>query len=80
MRTLSDGTSSATALGTRAAHRIFDALMDTDVPSQLRQMDPKFYAVVVKALLVHRARWNGKADLLLRNLRTGRKSSRHGTF
>ena len=64
LRTLSDGTSSATALGTRAAHRIFDALMDTDVPSQLRQMDPKFYAVVVKALLVHRARWNGKADLL----------------
>ncbi|HTV67610.1 MAG TPA: S8 family peptidase [Rhizobiaceae bacterium] len=61
---LSDGTSSATALGTRAAHRIFDALMDPDVPSQLRQMDPGFYAVVVKALLVHRARWNGKAELL----------------
>jgi hypothetical protein len=64
MLALSDGTSSATALGTRAAHRIFDALMHPDVPSQLRQMDPKFYAVVVKALLVHRARWNGKADLL----------------
>jgi hypothetical protein len=64
MLALSDGSSSATALGTRAAHRIFDALMDPDVPSQLRQMDPKFYAVVVKALLVHRARWNGKADLL----------------
>jgi len=64
MLALSDGTSSATALGTRAAHRIFDALMDPDVPSQLRQMDPRFYAVVVKALLVHRARWNGKADLL----------------
>jgi hypothetical protein len=64
MLALCDGTSSATALGTRAAHRIFDALMDADVPSQLRQMDPKFYAVVVKALLVHRARWNGKADLL----------------
>ncbi len=64
MLALSDGTSSATALGTRAAHRIFDALMDADVPSQLRQMDPKFYAVVVKALLVHRARWNGKGDLL----------------
>jgi hypothetical protein len=61
---LSDGTSSATALATRAAHRIFDALMDTDVPSLLREMDPAYYAVVVKALLVHRARWNGKADLL----------------
>lgn len=61
---LSDGTSSATALATRAAHRIFDALMDPDGPSLLRDMDPAFYAVVVKALLVHRARWNGKADLL----------------
>lgn len=61
---LSDGTSSATALATRAAHRIFDALMDPDVPLLLREMDPAYYAVVVKALLVHRARWNGKADLL----------------
>jgi hypothetical protein len=61
---LSDGTSSATALATRAAHRIFDALMDSDVPSLLREMDPAYYAVVVKTLLVHRARWNGKADLL----------------
>jgi hypothetical protein len=61
---LSDGTSSATALATRAAHRIFDALMDPDVPSLLREMDPAYYAVVVKALLVHRARWNGKAELL----------------
>jgi hypothetical protein len=61
---LSDGTSSATALATRAAHRIFDALMEPDGPSQLRDMDPAFYAVVVKTLLVHRAKWNGKADLL----------------
>jgi Subtilase family len=61
---MSDGTSSATALATRAAHRIFDALMDPDGPSPLRDMDPAFYAVVVKTLLVHRARWNDKGDLL----------------
>jgi hypothetical protein len=61
---LSDGTSSATALATRSAHRIFDALMGPDGPSLIRDMDPGFYAVVVKALLVHRARWNGNADLL----------------
>jgi hypothetical protein len=60
----SSGTSAATALATRAAHRIFDALMDPRSPSLLRDMDPAFYAVVVKALLVHRARWNGKAELL----------------
>ena len=30
----------------------------------LADMDPQFYAVVVKALLVHRAHWNSKAALL----------------
>jgi len=61
---LSDGTSSATALGTRAAHQIFDALMDRDGGSRLADMDPQFYAVVVKCLLLHSARWNGNDDLL----------------
>jgi Subtilase family len=61
---LSDGTSSATALATRAAHRIFDALMDKEGGSLLADIDREFYAVVVKTLLVHRARWNDKADLL----------------
>lgn len=61
---LSDGTSSATALATRAAHRIFDALMDREGGSLHADMPPEFYAVVVKALLVHRARWNGKVELL----------------
>jgi hypothetical protein len=61
---LSDGTSSATALATRAAHQIFDALMDRDGGSLLADMDPEFYAVVVKTLLVHGARWGGKTNLL----------------
>jgi hypothetical protein len=61
---LSDGTSSATALATRAGHRIFDALMDRDGGSLLADIDPQFYAVVVKALLVHSARWNGNDELL----------------
>jgi hypothetical protein len=61
---LSDGTSSATALATRAAHRIFDALMDREGGSRLADMPPEYYATVVKALLVHRARWNGKWSLL----------------
>lgn len=61
---LSDGTSSATALATRAAHRIFDALMDRDGGSRLADMPAEYYGVLVKALLVHRARWNGKCDLL----------------
>lgn len=61
---LSDGTSSATALATRAAHRIFDAIMDRDGGSMLADMDPEFYAVVVKSLLVHTAKWNGNHELL----------------
>lgn len=60
----SDGTSSATALATRAAHRLFDALVDRDGGSLFADMPAEFYAVVVKALLVHRAQWNDKAELL----------------
>ena len=61
---LTQGTSAATALATRAAHRIFDALLDTDGGSMHGEMDPQFYAVVVKALLVHRAKWSNRADSL----------------
>ena len=59
---LSDGTSSATALATRAGHRIFDALMSDD--DLLANIDADYYAVIIKTLLVHRARWNGSADLI----------------
>jgi hypothetical protein len=61
---LSDGTSSATALGTRGGHRIFDALMDRDGGSTLADMDPQFFAVAVKCLLVHSAKWNDNHELL----------------
>ena len=61
---LSDGTSSATALATRAAHKIFDALMDRDGGSLLADIPPEFYAVAVKTLLVHRSEWNEKVELL----------------
>lgn len=61
---LSDGTSSATALGTRAVHHIFDALMDRDGGSMLADLDPRFYGVMLKCLLVHCAQWNGNDELL----------------
>ncbi|MGH8689317.1 MAG: S8 family serine peptidase [Burkholderiales bacterium] len=60
----SDGTSAATALATRAAHRIFDSLMDREGGSLLANIPPEYYAVVVKTLLVHSARWNEKGDLI----------------
>jgi Subtilase family len=61
---LTAGTSAAAALATRAAHRLFDALMDEEGGSLLADVDPAYYAVIVKALLVHRAQWGEKGDLL----------------
>ena len=64
---LAMGTSAATALATRSAHMIFDALMDRDGGSMHAEMEAHFRAVVVKALLVHRARWGSRADFLDRH-------------
>ncbi len=61
---LTMGTSAATALATRWAHLIFDALMDGDGGSLHTDLDAEFRAVVVKALLVHRATWGGRAMFL----------------
>ena len=60
----SSGTSAATALATRAAHRIFDALSDPDNGNLLEGVDPAFYGVIVKAMLVHRAQWGSIGGLL----------------
>ncbi|MEX2285294.1 MAG: S8 family serine peptidase [Gemmatimonadota bacterium] len=59
-----DGTSAATALATRAAHRIFDSMMDRDGGSLLADVPPDYYAVVIKCLLVHSARWNEKGEFI----------------
>ncbi|MFB9244509.1 S8 family peptidase [Massilia antarctica] len=60
----SDGTSSATALATRSAHLIFDALLGDGEESVLADMPPNFYAVTVKALLLHSSRWRDNAEVL----------------
>ena len=61
---LTAGTSAATALATRAAHQLFDALIDEENGAILDGVDPAYYGVVVKALLVHRAQWGAKGALL----------------
>jgi hypothetical protein len=58
------GTSVATALATRAAHRIHDNLMDAAGGSNHADIPPEFIAVVLKALLVHGAIWGPKGELL----------------
>lgn len=57
-------TSAATALATRAAHRLFDALMDEENGAVLADVPSEYYGVVVKALLAHRAQWGAKGPLL----------------
>ena len=64
---MSMGTSAATALATRLAHLIFDALMNRDGGSMHADMEAHYRAVVVKALLVHRAKWGSRAAFLDRH-------------
>lgn len=52
---LEGGTSVATALASHAAHRLFDQL-SLDVA--FAEIQPEYYAVIIKTLLLHRARWN----------------------
>lgn len=61
---LTAGTSAAAALASRAAHRLYDALLDPTNGAILADADPMYYGVVVKALLVHRARWGDLGSLL----------------
>ena len=61
---LTTGTSVATALATRAGHQIFDSLLSGSAEDLMLDMDPEYYAVVVKALLVHRAQWPNSAVMI----------------
>ena len=58
------GTSVATALATRAAHRIYDLLLDGEGGSNHANLPPEYAALVVKALLVHGAAWGPKGAFL----------------
>jgi hypothetical protein len=58
------GTSGATALATRAGHRVLDALMDRDGGSFLADTPPQYQALIVKALLLHGAAWGQRIDMI----------------
>lgn len=51
----SGATSGAAALGTRAAHTVHDALLAA-YPEAYDQLEPRFKALLVKALLLHRCK------------------------
>ena len=61
---LSAQTSAATALATRASHQIYDSLIDPENGDLLDNVDPEFYGVIVKAMLVHRTKWGRLGDML----------------
>lgn len=58
------GTSAATALATRAAHLVFDAVMDEDGGSMLSDTPPEYLPLIVKALLVHGSAWGDGGTVL----------------
>lgn len=59
------GTSVATALATHNAMRILEALEELPDDPAHRAIDPAYYSVLLKALLVHSARWDqATADVL----------------
>jgi hypothetical protein len=62
-----NGTSAATALASRTAHRIHDAL-ETAYGSDFLQLSGAHRAVLIKALLVHPARWPEEAADLVKRL------------
>jgi hypothetical protein len=58
------GTSVATALATRAAHMISDVVLNGNDGSNHADVDLEYLPLVLKALLVHGAKWSEKGELL----------------
>jgi hypothetical protein len=58
------GTSAATALATRAAHRIFESLAGDSGDTNHDDLPADALALVLKALLVHGAQWSACGEML----------------
>lgn len=62
------GTSVATTLATHGAMRIFEALVEIPNEPPYPVVDPAFHSVILKALLVHSARWDAETMARLERL------------
>ena len=62
--TLCCGTSVSAAIATRSACQIFYSITDHENGAQLMDIEPKFYPVVIKSLLVHTSKWGNTGKLL----------------
>ncbi len=58
------GTSAATALATRAAHLVYDTLMDIEGGSYLTDAPASHHALILKCLLVHGTSWGAAAQII----------------
>lgn len=58
------GTSAATALATRAAHMISDVILDGGNGSNHADIEADYLPLILKALMVHGAKWSEKGELL----------------
>lgn len=67
LEAFTNGTSAATALASRTAHRIHDAL-EAAYGQEFLQLSGTKRAVLIKALLVHPARWPDQATQLIKRL------------
>jgi Subtilase family len=65
---LQNGTSVATALATHNAIRVLESIEDMPTDPAYPVVDDHFHGVILKALLVHAARWNDETTELLRPL------------
>ena len=54
------GTSAATALATHGALRLLDALEELPAEIPHPTVDANYYAIIIKALLVHAAKWDSR--------------------
>lgn len=65
---LHNGTSVATALAAHSAIRVLESIEDMPADPAYPVVDDHFHGVVLKALLVHAARWDDETTALLRPL------------
>lgn len=70
------GTSNATALATRGAARIYETLVELMHDETNTQLTTDHFTPLIKALLVHGARWDDTGDFLRSTLLNSRNSKR----
>jgi hypothetical protein len=74
---LHNGTSVATALAANSAIRILESIEDMPADPAYPVVDDHYHGVILKALLVHAARWNEETTELIRLLVDPNKSLHH---